>query len=300
MSFKTIGWIGTGVMGRSMCGHILDAGYTVYVYNRSQNKTTSLLEKGAHGCDTPKQVAENAEIIFTMVGYPQDVESVYLGANGIIENAKPGTVLVDMTTSEPALAREIATAAAQKGITVLDAPVSGGDIGAREAKLAIMVGGEQDTFKKVLPLFALLGENIALMGSAGCGQHTKMCNQILIASSMIGTVESLLYAQKSGLDPDAMIDIVGKGAAASWSINNLGRRIIKKNFDPGFFIKHFVKDMGIALKEAQRMKLSLPGLAQAHQFYVAAIALGHENLGTQGLYKVFEKMNGMNEMNSEA
>lgn len=291
MTFKSIGWIGTGVMGRSMCGHLLGAGYSAYVFNRSKDKSAVLLEKGAHWCETPKQVAENTDIIFTMVGYPNDVKEVYFGADGIIENAKAGTVLVDMTTSEPALAEDIAQLATQKSIASLDAPVSGGDVGAREAKLAIMVGGEKHVFQEVLPLFKLMGENISLMGPAGSGQHTKMCNQILIASSMIGTVESLLYALKAGLDQDAMIDIVGKGAASSWSINNLGRRIVKKNFDPGFFIKHFVKDMGIALKEAQRMKLSLPGLAQVHQFYVAAMALGHENLGTHALYKVFEKMN---------
>jgi 3-hydroxyisobutyrate dehydrogenase len=196
-----------------------------------------------------------------------------------------------MTTSEPSLAREIADAAAKRAVKTLDAPVSGGDVGAREGRLAIMVGGEQETFDIVLPLFQLMGENIGLMGPAGCGQHTKMSNQILIASTMIGTVESLLYAYNAGLDRGSVIDIIGKGAAASWSLNNLGRRMVKGNFDPGFFIKHFVKDMGIALKEAERMKISLPGLALAHQFYVSAMALGFENLGTHALYKVFETMN---------
>jgi len=199
-----------------------------------------------------------------------------------------------MTTSEPSLAKKIHERAAQKSVDTLDAPVSGGDVGARQGKLAIMVGGKKETFEKILPFFQLMGENIALMGPAGCGQHTKMSNQVLIASTMIGTVECLLYGYKAGMDRDSIIDIIGKGAAASWSINNLGRRMVKGNFEPGFFIKHFVKDMGIALREAEKMKLSLPGLALAHQFYVSAMALGYENLGTQALYKVFEKLNHLN------
>ncbi len=198
-----------------------------------------------------------------------------------------------MTTSEPKLARAIYDRAREEGISSLDAPVSGGDIGAREGKLAIMVGGDRDTYERILPLFEKLGENIAYMGGPGAGQHTKMSNQILIASTMIGVVESLLYAYKAGLDIDEVIDVIGKGAASSWSINNLGRRIAKGDFDPGFFIKHFVKDMGIALEEARRMKLSLPGLSLAYQFYVEAMSLGYEDLGTQGLFKVFQKMNNM-------
>jgi 3-hydroxyisobutyrate dehydrogenase len=289
MDIKNIGWIGTGVMGQSMCGHILKADYPVLVFNRTKTKAAGLLEKGAIWCDTPAAVTEKADIIFTIVGYPQDVDNVYLCSNGIIESAKPGTILVDMTTSEPSLAKKIHELAAKKSVDTLDAPVSGGDIGAKEGKLAIMVGGKAETFEKILPFFQLMGENIALMGPAGCGQHTKMSNQILIASTMIGTVESLLYGYKAGMDRDSIIDIIGKGAAASWSINNLGRRMVKGDFDPGFFIKHFVKDMGIALREAEKMQLSLPGLALAHQFYVSAMALGFENLGTQALYKVFER-----------
>ncbi|MCP5047389.1 MAG: NAD(P)-dependent oxidoreductase [bacterium] len=288
---KTVGWVGTGVMGYSMCGHLLAGGYDAFVFNRTQSKAEGLIEKGAVWCDSPAMVAEKTDIVFTIVGYPQDVEEVYLGDEGIVNAAKTGTILVDMTTSEPSLAQRIDAAARERSMKTLDAPVSGGDVGAKTGKLAIMVGGEKETFDIVLPLFQLMGENIALLGPAGSGQHTKMCNQILIASTMVGTVESLLYGYRAGLDQDGIIDIIGKGAAASWSINNLGRRMVKRNFDPGFFIKHFVKDMGIALKEAKRMNLSLPGLALAHQFYVSAMALGHENLGTHALYKVFESMN---------
>jgi 3-hydroxyisobutyrate dehydrogenase len=294
MEIKNIGWIGTGVMGQSMCTRILNAGSSVRVFNRTKAKAEGLVEKGAEWCDTPAAVAEKVEAVFTMVGYPHDVESLYFGDNGIIAAANPGCILVDMTTSEPSLAKKIHECAGRKSVDTLDAPVSGGDVGAREGKLAIMAGGKRETFEKILPFFRLMGENIALMGPAGCGQHTKMSNQILIASTMMGTVESLLYGCKAGMDRDSIIDIIGKGAAASWSINNLGRRMVKGNFDPGFFIKHFVKDMGIALREAEKMKLSLPGLALAHRFYVSAMALGYENLGTQALYKVLEKMNHMN------
>ncbi len=294
MEIKNIGWIGTGVMGQSMCSHILKAGYRVLVFNRAKAKAGSLVEMGAIWCDSPAAVAENADVVFTMVGFPNDVENLYFGDKGVIEAANTGCILVDMTTSEPSLAKKIHEYAAKKSVAALDAPVSGGDVGARAGKLAIMVGGEKETFEKILPFFQLLGENIALMGPAGCGQHTKMSNQILIASTMIGTVECLLYGYKAGMDRDSIIDIIGKGSAGSWSINNLGRRMVKGNFEPGFFIKHFVKDMGIALREAEKMKLSLPGLALAHQFYVSALALGYENLGTQALYKVFEKLNRMN------
>jgi len=231
-------------------------------------------------------------VIFTIVGYPKDVEDVYFSGNGIFKGVSSGKIVVDMTTSEPTLAKKIYDTATSLGVHALDAPVSGGDVGARNATLAIMVGGDKETFETVLPLFQKMGENIKLMGPAGAGQHTKMSNQILIASTMIGVVESLLYAYKAGLNLDEVIDVIGKGAAASWSINNLGRRIVQGNFDPGFFIKHFVKDMGIALAEARKMNLSLPGLALAQQFYISATAMGLENLGTHGLYLVFKKMNG--------
>ncbi|MEZ0574585.1 NAD(P)-dependent oxidoreductase [Halodesulfovibrio aestuarii] len=288
---KRIGWIGTGVMGKSMCKHLITSGCTAFVYNRSAEKTKELTELGATLCSSPAEVAANSDVVFTIVGFPQDVEEVILGENGVIANAKEGTIIVDMTTSTPSLAKRIAEVAASKSMAALDAPVSGGDLGAREGTLAIMVGGNLATYETVLPLFEMMGKNVQRMGESGAGQHCKMANQILIAGTMIGTVESLLYAAKAGMDLDQVIDVIGSGAAGSWSINNLGRRIAKKDFDPGFFIKHFVKDMGIALEEAAKMNLALPGLAMANQFYVAAKAQGLENLGTQGLYKVFETMN---------
>lgn len=293
MKGVTIGWIGTGVMGTSMCMNLMNAGRRAFVHNRTKARAESLIEKGAVWCESPAEVAQHCGMIFTIVGYPLDVEQVILGEKGVIEGAKPGSIIIDMTTSEPSLAKRIYECAEQNGLHAIDAPVSGGDIGARQGTLAIMAGGDREVFDRVLPYFKIMGDNIALMGGPGAGQHTKMSNQILIASTMIGVVESLLYAIRAGLDLDEVIDVIGKGAASSWSINNLGRRIVRKDFDPGFFIKHFVKDMGIALDEAKRMNLAMPGLALAHQFYVSAKALGYENLGTQGLYKVFEKMNAL-------
>jgi len=290
---EKIGWIGTGVMGKSMCGHILHEGYNVFVYNRTRSKANELINNGAIWCSNPKEVAEKSDIIFTIVGFPKDVAQVYLGDDGILQGVKKRSTIVDMTTSEPSLAQRIYEEAKRQEVSSIDAPVSGGDIGAKKGTLAIMAGGDKETYDKVLPLFQLMGKNIAYMGKAGAGQHTKMSNQILIASTMIGVVESLLYAYKAGNDLDEVINVIGKGAAGCWSINNLGPRIVNNNFDPGFFIKHFIKDMGIALKEAKTMTLSLPGLALAYQFYIAAEALGLENLGTHGLYKVFTKMNGI-------
>ncbi len=292
MANVKVGWIGTGVMGRSMCGHLLRAGYPVTLYTRSRDKAQALLDAGASWRGCPREVAERSDVIFTMVGFPSDVEQVYLAADGVLAGAKSGAAVCDMTTSEPSLAVRIHAEAGKKKIASVDAPVSGGDVGAREARLAIMVGAERQAFDAVLPLLQKMGETIALMGGPGAGQHTKMANQIVITGNMIGMVEALLYTQKAGLGLDAMIDIVGKGAAASWSLNNLGRRIAKGDFNPGFYIKHFVKDMGIALEEARRMKLSLPGLALVNQLYISAQALGMENLGTQGLYKVVAAMNG--------
>ena len=293
MDNNIVGWIGTGVMGRSMCMHILEAGNEVNVYNRTKAKAEDLLSRGANWCDSPGEVAEKSDIIFTIVGYPSDVREVMFGDEGILKAVRQGSIVVDMTTSEPSLAVEIYEKAGARNVHALDAPVSGGDVGAREARLAIMVGGDRDIYERVLPVFELMGKNIRYMGGAGAGQHTKMSNQILISTSMIGVVESLLYAYKAGLDQKEVLDIVGKGAAASWSFNNYGPRIIRGDFNPGFFIKHFIKDMGIALDEARKMNLSLPGLALANQFYIAASSMGLENMGTQALYKVFEKMNGM-------
>jgi 3-hydroxyisobutyrate dehydrogenase len=291
MDIKTIGWVGTGVMGRSMCLHLVKAGHTAFVYNRSKAKADDLVAAGASWCGSPREVAQNSDCIFTIVGYPADVEEVILGTDGVLAGAKARSVIVEMTTSEPTLAKRIYEEAKARSVAALDAPVSGGDVGARNAKLAIMVGGEREVFDRVMPFFKLMGENIAYMGGPGAGQHTKVCNQIHIATTMIGVVECLMYAHKAGLDMEEMIAVVGKGAAGSWSLNNYGPRIAKGNFDPGFFIKHFVKDMDIALKEARRMKLSLPGLALAHQFYVSAMAVGLENMGTHSLYKLFERMN---------
>ena len=288
---KKIGWIGTGVMGKSMCMHILKKGYALSVYNRTKEKTGELCSHGAAWLATPGDVAAASDVTFTMVGEPADVEQVILGKGGVLEQSRPGSVIVDMTTSEPSLARQIYEEAKGKYVSSLDAPVSGGDIGAREGTLAIMAGGDEEAFKRVLPVFELMGKNIAYMGGPGMGQHTKMSNQIVIAAAMVGVVESLLYARRAGLDLNAVIDIIGKGAASSWSLNQLGRRIVKGDFAPGFYIGHFVKDMGIALLEARRMKLSLPGLALANQFYTAAMAEGLETEGTQALYKVLDRLN---------
>ncbi len=288
---KKIGWIGTGVMGKSMCTHILKKGYALSVYNRTREKAGELCKEGASWLATPGDVAAASDVTFTMVGEPADVEQVILGKGGVLERSRPGSVIVDMTTSEPSLARRIYEEAKDKSVSSLDAPVSGGDVGAREGTLAIMAGGDEEAFKQVLPVFELMGKNIAYMGGPGTGQHTKMSNQIVIAAAMVGVVESLLYARRAGLDLDAVIDIIGKGAASSWSLNQLGRRIVKGDFAPGFYIRHFVKDMGIALLEARRMKLSLPGLALANQFYTAAMAEGLETEGTQALYKVLDRLN---------
>lgn len=293
MPETTIGWIGTGVMGSSMCHQLLEEKYPLFIYNRTRSKADSLIEKGAVWCDSPAEVARNAHYIFTIVGYPEDVEQVVLGEDGILQAAAPGTYLIDMTTSTPELAIQIYQEAKNLKIHSLDAPVSGGDVGAKNATLAVMVGGEDAVFDEVRPLLGLMGENIVHMGGPGKGQHTKMANQILVAGTMIGVVESLLYAKKMDLDLEQVISVIGKGAAASWSINHLGRRIAKNDFEPGFFIRHFVKDMRIALDEARRCKLALPGLALAEQFYTAAMAQGLSSLGTQGLYKVLEQMNSI-------
>jgi 3-hydroxyisobutyrate dehydrogenase len=293
MTKERVAWIGAGIMGRSMCGHLLKAGYAVKVFNRSRAKAEALAPLGAVVCASPAEAARDSDLVFTIVGFPRDVEEVILGENGALSMLAPGAALIDMTTSEPSLAVRIHAEAARRGVQALDAPVSGGDVGAREATLAIMVGGETAVFERVLPLFQCMGKNIRLMGGPGAGQHTKMSNQIAIAGAMLGVVESLLYARKAGLPLEPVIEVIGSGAAGSVQLNVLGRRIAKGDFDPGFFIKHFVKDMGIALAEARAMNLSLPGLALVQQFYLAAQAQGLENLGTQGLYKILERMNGL-------
>jgi 3-hydroxyisobutyrate dehydrogenase len=287
-----IGWIGTGVMGVSMAGHVQRAGHDLYVFNRTRGKAERLLKDGAHWCESPAGVAANSEIVFTIVAFPADVEEVYLGDRGILSAHGLCRIVVDMTTSRPRLAQLIGGVAAEKGIDSLDAPVSGGDIGAREGALAIMVGGKKEVFDAVLPLFQLMGQNISYMGGVGAGQHTKMCNQILVAGTMIGTCESLLYAAKVGLDQQSVIDIIGKGAASCWSINNLGPRIVRGNYEPGFVVAHFIKDMGIALQEAAAVNLSLPGLALVQQLYLAVQAQGHGRSGTHALMLALKTLNG--------
>lgn len=283
-----IGWIGTGVMGRWMCQHLMDKGYQATVYNRSQDKAGPLLEKGATWADTPAKVAEKSDVIFAIVGFPPDVREVFLGSHGALVGSKKGAVLVDMTTSDPTLAEEIYTAAKAKGVHSVDAPVSGGDVGAKNAALSIMVGGDADSVEAIKPLLECMGKTIVHQGSAGAGQHTKMVNQILIASNMIGVCEALLYACKAGLDPKTVLQSVGGGAAASWSLNNLGPRIIDRNFEPGFFVEHFIKDMGIALEESKRLGLVMPGLALANQLYLAVKAQGYGRKGTHALMLALE------------
>ncbi len=278
-----VGWIGTGVMGSSMCGHLIAAGYEATVYNRTESKLAPLLQLGAKAATSPRSVAESSDVVFSIVGYPADVRAITLGPDGTLAGASPGAVLVDMTTSEPALAVEIARAAEAKGVASIDAPVSGGDIGAREARLSIMVGGDLEAVDSVRPLFEVMGRTVVHQGGPGSGQHTKMVNQILIAGGMVGVCEGLLYGYKAGLDLNTVLQSVSTGAAGSWNLSNLAPRMIAGNFEPGFYVEHFLKDMGIALAEARRMKLSLPGLALAEQLYRAVEAQGHARSGTQAL-----------------
>lgn len=279
-----IGWIGLGVMGRSMCGHLVDAGFGATVYTRTRKTAEPLLSKGATWANSPQAVAEESDVVFTMVGFPSDVREVMLGAHGALVGSKAGNVLVDMTTSEPSLAVEIYEAAERKRVHSVDAPVSGGDVGAREARLSIMIGGDEEVVEALRPCWEAMGKTIVRQGGAGAGQHTKMVNQTLIASNMIGVCEGLLYAYRAGLDLETVMQSVASGAAGSWSLSNLGTRIIADNFDPGFFVEHFIKDMEIALAEASRMNLALPGLALAHQLYKGLQAQGGGRKGTHALH----------------
>ncbi|MCY9696824.1 NAD(P)-dependent oxidoreductase [Paenibacillus alginolyticus] len=284
-----VGLVGTGVMGKSMAGHFIQAGYEVHIYNRTKSKAQELLDRGAHWQDSPGQLAQQCDVIITMVGFPKDVEEIYLGENGILSNTKPGSYVIDMTTSSPMLAKQIYELALARQVFSLDAPVSGGDIGAKEARLSIMVGGSREAFDAMLPLFQKIGTNIVYQGEAGAGQHTKMCNQIAIASNMMGVVEALVYAKKSGLDPSTVLKSIESGAAGSWSLSNLAPRIIAGNFAPGFYVKHFIKDMKIALQSAEEMKVELPGLALAKSLYEQLAASGEEDSGTQALFKLIDK-----------
>ena len=288
-----VGWIGTGVMGSSMVGHLMKAGFASTVYNRSKSKAEALLAAGAKWGETPKAVAENSDVVFAIVGFPNDVREVFLGEQGALAGAKAGTIFVDMTTSDPSLAVEIAEAAKAKGCHSVDAPVSGGDVGAKNAALSIMVGGDKSVVEALDPCFKAMDKTIIHQGGPGAGQHTKMVNQILIASNMVGVCEALLYGYKAGLDLPTVLQSVGSGAAGSWSLNNLGPRIMNNNFDPGFFVEHFIKDMGIALAEARRMNLALPGLALANQLYVSLQAQGHGRDGTHALELVLARMAGI-------
>jgi 3-hydroxyisobutyrate dehydrogenase-like beta-hydroxyacid dehydrogenase len=287
-----VGWIGTGVMGQAMCGHILSAGYSVTVFNRTLSKAQTLCDRGAIMVDSPKSVAAESDIVFTIVGYPQDVREVIIGENGVLQGLKPGGTVVDMTTSEPSLAREIFDYAKQRGCESVDAPVSGGDKGAKAGALAIFAGGEETVVEGLKPLFDCMGK-VTYMGGPGLGQCTKLGNQITIASTMVGLVEGMVYAHKAGLDVEMYIKAISAGAAGSRSLDLYADRIFRRDFDPGFFVNHFVKDLGISLRECQQMGLSLPGLALAQQLYVSLKAHGEGNLGTQALVLALERLNNV-------
>ena len=280
-------------MGLRMCSNLIKAGYQTNIFSRTQDRANSLIQQGAKWCESPQAVASCSDVTFSIVGFPSDVREVHLGPEGTLAGAKSGSVIIDMTTSEPSLAIEIATAAQAKGIHSIDAPVSGGDVGAQQGTLSIMIGGDSEVVEKLQPLLSIMGKTIIHQGPAGAGQHTKMVNQTLIATNMIGVCEALLYAHKAGLDLETVMKSVSSGAAGSWSLSNLGPRIIDKNFDPGFFVEHFIKDMGIALAESQKLGLSLPGLALAHQLYLGLAAQGGSRLGTHALQLTLAKLSGI-------
>jgi len=296
---RRAGWVGTGVMGLSMARRLLAAGAELAVTTRTRERARPLIEAGARWAESPAALADGREVIFTMLGFPSEVEEVYRGAEGLLaacaartRRSGPPPLLIDTSTSSPALAARIAAQAAEHGVLALDAPVSGGDIGAREGTLSIMVGGDAEGFERARPFLAALGRTIELQGPPGAGQHTKMVNQILIATNMIGVCEGLLYARRAGLDPERVLRSVGGGAAGSWSVANLAPRILRGDFAPGFFVEHFIKDLGIALDEAHRLGLALPGLALAKQLYEAVRAQGHGRSGTQALYLALARLSG--------
>ena len=292
---KKIGFIGLGVMGKSMAGHLMDVGHELYVYSRTKAKCGDIIEKGAHWCDTPKGVAENTDIVFTIVGFPKDVEEVYLGENGLIEGTKEGMIFCDMTTTKPSLDIQIGKELEKKGASMCDAPVSGGDSGARNATLSIMAGADKATFDALLPYFNIMGKSITHMGELGAGQHTKMANQIVIAGTMCGVSEALVYGARAGLDTEKMVQTISKGAAGCWTLDNLAPRVLRDDLAPGFMVDHFIKDMGIALEEAEKMELVLPSLALTKQLYLSLKANGMGRNGTQALVKAIEQLSGMEE-----
>lgn len=284
MTKEKIGFIGTGVMGSSMARNLMKAGYPVSVYTRTKEKAQALIDEGARWAASPAELAKEADVVISIVGYPKDVEEIYLGAAGVL-SAKQGGVIIDMTTSSPTLAGKIFTAAKEKGVASLDAPVSGGDIGARDAALAIMVGGEKEAFEKCRDIFAAMGKNVRYFGPAGSGQFVKMSNQIAIASNMLGVAEAMAYARKSGLDAEAVQQTISGGAAGSWSLTNLAPKMLAGDWSPGFFIKHFLKDMRIAIESAEEMGLDLPGLKLSQKLYDDLAARGLEDCGTQAIFR---------------
>jgi 3-hydroxyisobutyrate dehydrogenase len=289
-SKASIVFVGTGVMGRSMAGHLLAAGHPVHVFNRTKEKALALLESGAKWHDSAGAAAAQADIVITMLGFPQDVEQTYLSGGGIIEKARRGALLIDMTTSSPVLARKISAAAAAKGLDAIDAPVSGGDVGAREARLVIMAGGEAAAFERAGPILSLMGKNISLLGPAGAGQHCKMANQIAVAVAMIAWCEALAYAKKAGLDPSKVHASISGGAAGGWAMTNLAPRALSGNFAPGFYVKHIRKDIGIAVASAKEMGLDLPGLDCARALYDRVAEKGWDEMGTQVLYQLYTSL----------
>ena len=289
----TLGWIGTGVMGAAMLARLQEAGYASVVYTRTREKAQPLLEAGAQWADSPRAVAEQCPVVFTIVGFPNDVHQVYFGEDGLLAGTQEGAILVDMTTTEPSLAQEIYRRARAQQVPTVDAPVSGGDVGAKNGTLSIMVGGDEPAVEAVMPLLEVMGKNIVYQGEAGAGQHTKMGNQITIAGTMIGVCESLLYGHRAGLDLPTMLRSISGGAAACWTLDQLAPRMVDRNFDPGFYVEHFIKDMGIALQEANRLGLSMPGLALAKQLYEATQAQGHGKLGTHALLLALEQLSGV-------
>lgn len=286
---KTIGFIGVGVMGKSMVRNLMKNGFEVSIYARTKAKVTDILAEGALWCDSIAQCAQGKDAVITIVGYPKDVEEVYFGQGGILENASAGCVLIDMTTTSPQLSVKIEQAAKEKGLKALDAPVSGGDVGAKNGTLSIMVGGEKETYTQCLPIFQAMGTNIIYEGKAGAGQHTKMANQIALGGAIAGVCEALTYAKKVGLDLQTMLDSISKGAAGSWQMSNMAPRMLKGDFDPGFFVKHYIKDMNIALEEASHVNLTMPVLNEVHDMYQALDDRGMGDLGTQALIKYYDK-----------
>lgn len=284
---SSVAFIGTGVMGRSMAGHLQKAGHTLHVYNRTKEKAQALIDAGAKWHASAGSAAAEADFVITIVGFPADVEQTYLAPDGVVARAKPGAVLIDMTTSSPLLAQRIAAAASRRGLSALDAPVSGGDLGAKEARLVIMVGGDEAAFAKAKPLFDLMGKNIARHGAAGAGQHCKLANQIAVAGGMLAWCEALAYAKKAGLDPAAVHASISGGAAGSWAMTNLAPRALSENYAPGFYVKHIIKDLRLALECAAELKLDLPGLACAKKMYDLVAARGWEDCGTQALYRLY-------------